>query len=288
MQGRESIRTACSSETQAVAPSRRKLPVLRLDDGSCIGLLDPEDPDRVVRIDIERVCDLGRAGKAIQHLEAILEHLRQAGYQVAPPETHALTPLQMASKNWVSSCKYVLRDILDSPVYDCCMLYSRVDPEDIPDYYHIIKQPIFLIDVEEKLMKNEYTGANDFYLDMKQIFRNVKLYNPPGSKALKIGEMAEKNFEEVWSTTGSQASQASQASARPSHDQPGGSGRQVQSMLQQIRNEHMPHLLSLLPQELVMGLETQDIELDFDALDDGTRQRIVSWLRHLFQPPPHA
>lgn len=47
-------------------------------------------------------------------------------------------------------------------------------------------------------------------------------------------------------------------------------------MLRQIASEHMPHLLSLLPQE-----ESQKIELDFDALDDVTRQRIVSWLRHL-------
>lgn len=212
MQGVESNKAACSNETQAAAPSRRQLPILRLDDGSCIGLLDPQQPDVVVRIDIERACELGQAGKAIQHLEAILERLRQAGYQVAPPETHVLNPAQRAPTDWVSCCKNVLRDILDSPVYDCRMLYSRVDPEDTPDYYHIIKQPIFLIDVEEKLMKNEYTEANDFYLDMKQIFRNVKLYNPPGSKALKIGKMAEEDFEEVWhheTTTRSQASQAS-------------------------------------------------------------------------------
>lgn len=40
--------------------------------------------------------------------------------------------------------------------------------------------------------------------------------------------------------------------------------------------------MSLLPPEMLAGMESGEVELDFDNLDDATLRRIDGWLRTLY------
>nr|XP_011431725.2 BRCA2-interacting transcriptional repressor EMSY isoform X3 [Crassostrea gigas] len=56
-----------------------------------------------------------------------------------------------------------------------------VDPEDAPDYYSIIKNPMDFGTIKKKLEGLSYSDYEDFHSDMLLVRDNCRLYNPPGS-----------------------------------------------------------------------------------------------------------
>lgn len=66
--------------------------------------------------------------------------------------------------------------------------YYRVDPKLLPDYYNVVKQPLFLGDIEGRLKAGQYHEPGDFYADIKHFFSNVYLYNPPHDPFRQMGE----------------------------------------------------------------------------------------------------
>ncbi|XP_078310623.1 uncharacterized protein LOC111136248 isoform X2 [Crassostrea virginica] len=56
-----------------------------------------------------------------------------------------------------------------------------VDPEDAPDYYSIIKNPMDFGTIKKKLESLSYSDYEDFHSDMLLVRDNCRLYNPPGS-----------------------------------------------------------------------------------------------------------
>jgi len=60
--------------------------------------------------------------------------------------------------------------------------YSEfINPVEIsvaPDYYHIIKQPMTLIEMEKKLKSGRYRSFEGFMQDLELILRNAQEYNP--------------------------------------------------------------------------------------------------------------
>ncbi|CAD7006089.1 nucleosome-remodeling factor subunit NURF301 [Ceratitis capitata] len=79
-----------------------------------------------------------------------------------------------------------------------------VDPEEAPDYYKVIKEPMDLQKIENKLDTNVYTKLSEFIGDMTKIFDNCRYYNPKDSSFYKCAETLEayfvqkiKNFRET-------------------------------------------------------------------------------------------
>ncbi|XP_053954762.1 nucleosome-remodeling factor subunit NURF301 isoform X1 [Anastrepha ludens] len=79
-----------------------------------------------------------------------------------------------------------------------------VDPEEAPDYYKVIKEPMDLQKIEKKLDTNVYTKLSEFIGDMTKIFDNCRYYNPKDSSFYKCAETLEayfvqkiKNFRET-------------------------------------------------------------------------------------------
>jgi bromodomain-containing factor 1 len=68
----------------------------------------------------------------------------------------------------------------------------------IPDYYKIIKQPMDLGTVETKLKDQQYANADEFYTDMKLIFRNCYRYNGPDSPVSGMAKQLERVFDKKW------------------------------------------------------------------------------------------
>ncbi|EDV95519.1 GH15750 [Drosophila grimshawi] len=69
-----------------------------------------------------------------------------------------------------------------------------VDPEEAPDYYKVIKEPMDLKQMESKLESNTYTKLAEFIGDMTKIFDNCRYYNPKESSFYKCAEALESFF----------------------------------------------------------------------------------------------
>ncbi|SPP86933.1 nucleosome-remodeling factor subunit NURF301 isoform X1 [Drosophila guanche] len=69
-----------------------------------------------------------------------------------------------------------------------------VDPDEAPDYYIVIKEPMDLKRMETKLESKAYTKLADFIGDMTKIFDNCRYYNPKESSFYKCAEALESYF----------------------------------------------------------------------------------------------
>ena len=76
-----------------------------------------------------------------------------------------------------------------------------VDPValNIPDYFDVVKTPMDLGTVANKVRNGAYKGdVFDFENDARLVFSNCRAYNPPGSDAATMGDAVEKEFDKKW------------------------------------------------------------------------------------------
>ncbi|KAM4691162.1 nucleosome-remodeling factor subunit BPTF [Rhinophrynus dorsalis] len=69
-----------------------------------------------------------------------------------------------------------------------------VDPEDAPDYYRVIKEPMDLSTMEERICTRFYKKLTEFVADMTKIFDNCRYYNPSDSAFCQSAEVLESFF----------------------------------------------------------------------------------------------
>lgn len=69
-----------------------------------------------------------------------------------------------------------------------------VDRKEVPDYYIVIKEPMDLKTVEQKLNNRLYHKLADFIGDMTKIFDNCRYYNPRNSSFYQCAEVLESFF----------------------------------------------------------------------------------------------
>ena len=68
----------------------------------------------------------------------------------------------------------------------------------IPEYYNVIKEPMELITIENKLRQNEYKSPDEFVAEMNLIFSNCFKFNPSGTPVNQMGQKFKALFEEKW------------------------------------------------------------------------------------------
>jgi bromodomain-containing factor 1 len=68
----------------------------------------------------------------------------------------------------------------------------------IPDYYKLIKTPMDLGTIDARLKEQHYATADEFYNDMKLIFRNCYKYNGVDSPVSQLAKQLEKVFDKKW------------------------------------------------------------------------------------------
>ncbi|VDK85720.1 unnamed protein product [Litomosoides sigmodontis] len=73
---------------------------------------------------------------------------------------------------------------------------EAVDQNDHPNYYSIIKKPMDLSIVEEKLNRYAYHSLKEFTADITQIFDNARIFNPKDSAIYQCADILEKQFRE--------------------------------------------------------------------------------------------
>ncbi|XP_036395665.1 nucleosome-remodeling factor subunit BPTF isoform X4 [Megalops cyprinoides] len=69
-----------------------------------------------------------------------------------------------------------------------------VDPNDAPDYYGVIKEPMDLATMEDRAQKRFYNKLTEFVADMTKIFDNCRYYNPSDSPFYQCAEVLESFF----------------------------------------------------------------------------------------------
>lgn len=113
-------------------------------------------------------------------------------------------------------CEEVLRELKHGKHYTFNQWFLEpVDPValNIPTYHSIIKQPMDLGTMSEKLDNGQYESANAFKADFNLVVKNCFKFNPEGTVANMAGRDLEKVFEKKWSEKGAWMSKHTQASA---------------------------------------------------------------------------
>lgn len=68
----------------------------------------------------------------------------------------------------------------------------------IPDYFQVIKHPMDLGTVKEKLSSGSYVTPSGFASDVRLTFANAMTYNPPGNDVHVMADVMAKFFEARW------------------------------------------------------------------------------------------
>ncbi|KAF8539980.1 Bromodomain-containing protein [Trichophaea hybrida] len=98
-------------------------------------------------------------------------------------------------------CDTVLKE-LNKKVHEpyAFPFYHPVDPValNIPDYFKIIKRPMDLATIQDKLKMNSYENANEFEADIRLMFNNCYKFNPEGQAVHQMGRQLEAVFDQKW------------------------------------------------------------------------------------------
>ncbi|KAJ2655535.1 histone acetyltransferase [Coemansia sp. RSA 1285] len=71
-----------------------------------------------------------------------------------------------------------------------------VDPQEVPDYHVVIKEPMDLANLEANVEDNKYATLDSFVDDVRKIFDNARNYNGEGTRYWSCANKLEKFFDE--------------------------------------------------------------------------------------------
>ena len=102
----------------------------------------------------------------------------------------------------LAACEKVLNALKRHKYY--FVFEHPVDPValGIPDYPDVIKDPMDLGTVGDKLARGGYLHPREFEYDCRLTFQNCKTYNSPGTDAHSMGDAMLKEFEKNWLNMG--------------------------------------------------------------------------------------
>ena len=84
----------------------------------------------------------------------------------------------------VSLCLYTARTCPEIVLKWLTVVAGR--PQDYPDYYDIIRKPMDLLKIQQKLTSQQYQHVEDMASDCVQMFDNACRYNEPDSLIYKV------------------------------------------------------------------------------------------------------
>ncbi|KAG8445955.1 hypothetical protein GDO86_013721 [Hymenochirus boettgeri] len=104
----------------------------------------------------------------------------------------AMTVLSPLTDKDYEGLKRVLRSLQSHKM--AWPFMEPVDPVDAPDYYGVIKEPMDLSTIEERIKSRSYKKLTEFVADMTKIFDNCRYYNPSDSLFCQSAEVLESFF----------------------------------------------------------------------------------------------
>ena len=125
---------------------------------------------------------------------------------VVPPKRHsdfAGRPKKKKYELELKFCYEVLKELQAVKHWSFAQFfYTPVDPValNIPTYFQIIKKPMDLGTIQNKLENNAYEKASEFKEDVQLIFKNCYKFNPDGEFVNDCGRKLEEVFNKKWET----------------------------------------------------------------------------------------
>ncbi|KAH8904047.1 hypothetical protein BR93DRAFT_883993 [Coniochaeta sp. PMI_546] len=127
-------------------------------------------------------------------------------------------------------CREVLDELVKGRHHDINQFFMvPVDPValQIPNYYKIIKKPMDLQTMGEKLNHGQYNNAREFERDFQQIVKNAVMFNGPDHVVTHCAQQLDEIFKEEWAKKDAwmakrapaSAPQASSTASRIKHEE---------------------------------------------------------------------
>lgn len=98
-------------------------------------------------------------------------------------------------------CAQIVRDLTNRKNESIAYPFLQpVDPvaQGVPNYFEIVKEPMDLSTISNKLRDGVYEGAEDFEADIRLMFKNCYLFNPEGTPVSELGHRLEAIFDKKW------------------------------------------------------------------------------------------
>ncbi|KAJ1912764.1 hypothetical protein IWQ60_009516 [Tieghemiomyces parasiticus] len=108
---------------------------------------------------------------------------------------------KLASDPQLKFCHQIIREMFKKTHY--AYGYPFQTPVDwvalnIPDYPKVVKHPMDLGTVRKRLEAGDYNSAQEFEADVRLVFKNCYLFNPPDNPVHKMGRTYEAVFDAKW------------------------------------------------------------------------------------------
>jgi bromodomain-containing factor 1 len=116
------------------------------------------------------------------------------------PETYTTRHVQDTSMRF---CTTALRELKKAKYRHLAYAFLQpVDPValNIPDYFSIVKRPMDISTIENKLMNNAYKSPDEFEADVTLMFDNCYLYNPPSLPVYSMAKELQSVFKNKWTS----------------------------------------------------------------------------------------
>mmetsp|Transcript_19363 Transcript_19363/g.53948 ORF Transcript_19363/g.53948 Transcript_19363/m.53948 type:complete len:421 (-) Transcript_19363:278-1540(-) len=219
--------STCSAATRRI--------LLRLDDGSliCDGRFskDRAARDAIVLLQAEKCSEVGRVEHAdLLRSYRVLDAVRRGTNGIPPPAAEAspfgggddggrpakrpreerpTSPSGTVTSSgapppsdWLERCREMLLSVMKHLGNSVAIFDRPVDTTVVPDYYKVVKTPMDLGTMLQKINEAEYSRPADFATDMRQVWYNCKLYNKKGDYVERSGTAASLHFESLWASSG--------------------------------------------------------------------------------------
>lgn len=98
-------------------------------------------------------------------------------------------------------CQQILKEFTSKKYENISWPFLEpVDPVtmDCPTYFDVIKHPMDLGTIQNKLSNGDYETANDFEKDIRLVFTNCFTFNPEGTAVNMMGHRLEAVFNDKW------------------------------------------------------------------------------------------
>uniref|UniRef100_A0A8C2H868 Bromodomain PHD finger transcription factor n=1 Tax=Cyprinus carpio TaxID=7962 RepID=A0A8C2H868_CYPCA len=131
-------------------------------------------------------------GRCVGILQSEATHIDEYVCPQCQSTEDAMTVLTPLTDKDYEGLKRILRSLQSHKM--AWPFLEPVDPNDAPDYYGIIKEPMDLSTMEERIQKRFYSKLTEFVADMTKIFDNCRYYNPSDSPFYQCAEFLESFF----------------------------------------------------------------------------------------------
>lgn len=125
---------------------------------------------------------------------------------IKPPPAKELTyakPKRKEHQLELKFCEYAL-DLIRSSRYSHCnsIFLAPVDPValNIPHYRQVVKHPMDLGTMTQKLKQGQYGKASEVKRDFDLMIQNCLAFNPTGNPVRDMGIVCQREFESIWRT----------------------------------------------------------------------------------------